>query len=485
MKNIFNKNKAKKKNINKSPVKQGFIKSELPQVQLEGKSYDIVKPKTYHSHRATFLYFFLPFVVLAIFESIAIIDSFYIHLKFTKNIEIILNIILHGFIGIPFLISLLYNLNAIFIIFKVNLDIETIKNGRCVMIEGAPGTGKTLITTYKSYYNALDQQESLRLQAIDLLNKDYFEGLNAVDNEKKNIVVQSLQHYRANPGIQNLHSTVAIFDKQSKLFSYVATPEEIKGGSRRPEKATYDLSESGDIVTTNNSNQKGEAKESMNRNLSEHRQSTDTIYVCDEQDKDDNGIMIRRIVDFTMSLEDMKQLLRPKFLLSKLSKINDKILLRSYSSDLSDLTVFAETPKEYKRKKLLNKLISKIGYFKINYHKSRNIKGQVLEKHSSFLIPFNRPFDYDTRAYWLDYEDLYYTYDFFITECDKKINALNILTNKLSRQMFDNRNKIEYKNEYDILIEIEIDSETENQKKFRVQKLLDKKYSADIVSKIE
>jgi len=280
-------------------------------------------------------------------------------------------------------------------------EAEVIETGRVTTFEGEPGAGKSLTMTYDSVILANHSEREQRFTYLLQKGKEKNPALkpfkNMDDFWRYCAVRDGVEAFAKLPDtIPYLYSNYPIW--QGKKRSCNITLKHFLQRERVAEGAVIAQDESADIVSNTRSKAKVDSdtwkeNEIINEFVSKERHFGDWYMTFSEQDAGENFIGIRRVVKCNRYMESLRKVCLPNFLINRFEKLKSKVLRRDNC-----------THKHFKKAMRLKRLITKIGFFRIEYSDRGNSqKSKRKTGEGYFVLPINLPCSYETRAYFYDY----------------------------------------------------------------------------------
>lgn len=358
-----------------------------------------------NKYKYTFWYFFKPF-----FVSLLCTLIWFFVWRLWKFYAIFIDFdMVYFFVFVIFILLLFFTVRfTIFFgkVFYYRKAVEKHENnlmdGRVMIYEGAPGSGKSVSMTYDMYIIAKKCFDDLTYQYF---YTDYGVRKNYIDFKNKEVLqaYQSIKDsytlYANNNAIPLLFANYAIMEKSTGNYCYRADFDMFLQKIRLPENAVIaydesaeDLSNQRSKVTVHDLKLKKE-NEIVNDFLSKERHYFNGYLGFAEQDSEENFIGLRRVVYKNLYLTGLSKVCLPMFLLGRFENCRKKIIKRKKCTD-----------KLFKKITVLQKKIVRIGFLKINYEVRGNMqKSRAVLESGWYALPCNMPFVYSDRFYRFDY----------------------------------------------------------------------------------
>lgn len=251
---------------------------------------------------------------------------------------------------------------------------------------GAPGTGKSLSSSYESLLKAIYNWKEL--QYLYWLLMERLENENYVLTEDDLEIKESYEFYKNSPYIPCLHSNISI--KYKGRFAHELTMAEIRQEERLPFMAIVLVDEIGAEVSV-------DASKNGQRPLV----ISDTFRLCrhfgefhitgTEQDKNNIYIDIRRVVGENRTYERMKYLFKPRVL-----TFIYKLLKWWFRKNMS----IGQSKKYSKFMRTFKKFLDNTGFIQLKYviTASTENASQKMNKGKIYFSPFLK-YQYDSRVF--------------------------------------------------------------------------------------
>lgn len=276
-------------------------------------------------------------------------------------------------------------------------------SNRCVMLDGAPGTGKTFSSIYLTCYQALvlwDElitQYLLRMSFAAKYKWEYDKGKSNVWIAYK-AVYDSVKFYNENGYIPCCYSNVKF-----KLAGKEPIPLDIKYFQQRKRFAEYNVKlvdEGAELLPntmrTNNGFKDSLSVNDINNYLSMFRQYDEGHFVFNDQRGTEVFKGARSVFNVTNYLIEQRTLLSPRFLQWLYGFLVGRIKKRGINTSRR-LSAFLFR---------LDELIKDIGYRRFSYVQTVGAEGRMRNSKEvqSYVLPCDVPFKYDDRARRSEYK---------------------------------------------------------------------------------
>ena len=264
---------------------------------------------------------------------------------------------------------------------------------RVTVEDGAPRVGKTLSMTEDLLNLAAAQWWELLGDYYVWQARAEFTELSAIDRKIMGQVTESVEFYIDHPDLIPLLWTnygIECNGQRSSRLEYA----HIIQAKKLPEGAVLGEDEGADDYSNDRFRyrEQKEEKAVVNETFSKIGHYN-YFFKCTEQDKKELHIGLRRVVGLNRTLYRREELLRPLWLMRLRDRLRTKIIRQEHC-----------TERQLKRLTRLERLIGKIGFYKIFYIDYSNTQTTALElDRGSYVLPLNFPYRYETRAYRFDH----------------------------------------------------------------------------------
>lgn len=250
---------------------------------------------------------------------------------------------------------------------------------------GAPGTGKTLSSSYESLLKAIYNWKELQYLYWLLMERLQKENYVLTENDLE--IKEAYEFYKNSPYIPCLHSNISI--KYKGRFSHELTMAELRQEERLPFMAVVLIDEIGAEVSVDAyKNGRPLVLSDMFRLC---RHFGEFHISGTEQDKSNIYIDIRRVVAENRTYDRMKYVLKPK-VLTIIYKFLKWWFRKTMSSKKSKK--YAPFMRNFK------KFLDNTGFIKLKYHSTASTENssQKMNKGTIVLSPFLK-YEYDSRVF--------------------------------------------------------------------------------------
>ena len=262
-----------------------------------------------------------------------------------------------------------------------------------VTYAGVPGTGKTLDAVATLYEMAKYSWEELKWEHWLIMAKSKKPGYVPTEEDKE--ILDAYNFYSENEGIPCLGSTIPIYSKEFKTYSYRIEIGHLAQSKRLPYRMNALVDEIGTITSVDGARQRQEGNVGVLKVADEMRfcrQFSELRLIGTEQDFKNIFIDVRRVIAENRVYKGVKPIMKPMFL----SWLFEK--LKRYFTSKGQKTSALFAGKMIRFKQFLNAC----GFLQIKYSVVGNSEtGQVIDSGEKGTIYLSclQEWKYDSRAY--------------------------------------------------------------------------------------